>query len=116
MEYEIKTKGVPSFWRCGREWSSTVTVVDESEFDAEQWTRLKSEPRLSVSLIEAEKEEAQDLAAMFDRLDPEKDFTKDGYPKVAAVEQLINGSVSAADVKEAWDAFQTETQGTKEED
>ena len=98
------------FRRCGRAWSVVPTAVAESEFDAEAWALLRSEPMLVVS--EADDAPEADLQAVLKEMDVADGerktpgwWTKSGRPELKELERR-GITVTAKQRDAAWKTYQ----------
>ncbi|WP_163833283.1 hypothetical protein [Spartinivicinus ruber] len=120
--YLIRAKQKPGFRRCGRYFSAEGTVITKTELEPALFARLKAEPMLIIEQGDftalAEKAEVEntspdaleemiEVIGMLDANRDEEDWSKDGKPKVEAIEGLLNQDISAAQRNEAWKIYQT---------
>ncbi len=74
--------------------TGSLSEDDNSKSDATSVVETNTGPSL------------EDIIEAIEMLDPEKDFTKDGSPKVDVIESLLEENISADMRDKAWEQFQ----------
>lgn len=119
--YFIRAKCKPGFRRHGRYFPAEGIMLTKSALKDDELNRLKAEPMLIIeygdyealaehaeviNTSEQAMEEIIEVIGMLEANHQDSDWTKDGEPKVEAIEALLDNSVTAAQRNEAWKIYQ----------
>lgn len=123
--YFIRAKCKPGFRRDGRYFPAEGIMLTKTVLTDDELSRLKAEPMLVIecgdyealaehaevmNTSEQTMEEIIEVIGMLEANHQNSDWTKDGEPKVEAIEALIDSSVTAAQRNEAWKIYQRRVQ------
>lgn len=110
---KIAARKDTGFWRCGTHFPKAGKIVAQDDFTEDQWIILKNEPMLHVAPagkedIAMDEARAEAIAEIINSLG-EDDFQRDGQPKVAAINTLMDEDapkVTPQERAEVWAAIQ----------
>ena len=99
--FEIRSVSQNGFRRCNRLFNPEPQIVEEDEFNSEQWERILKESNLHVREVGADSvkdksgdsdlsdDEILEIVEAIDQLE-DGDFDASKKPKVAALKKLLN--------------------------